>query len=128
MKDVRNFIGIPFKVHGRDFNGIDCWGLDILYFKHFFNINLPDYNYESLDEREFIKTQILKEKMLEKIDKPQENCIIEITKNRYAIHTGVYLGEGQFIHATEDFGVIIEPLSRYKTRIRGFYKVKDCIV
>lgn len=42
MRPLRDFIGIPWKVGGRSFDGVDCAGLCILAGKHMFGINLPD--------------------------------------------------------------------------------------
>ena len=41
----RKYLGIPYKHVGRDFNGVDCWGLLILYFREK-GIELPDWWYE----------------------------------------------------------------------------------
>jgi cell wall-associated NlpC family hydrolase len=42
MTDIEVFIGIPWKIGGRDFSGIDCGGLCMLAGKLLFGINIPD--------------------------------------------------------------------------------------
>ena len=60
-----------------------------------------------------------------KIDIPQELCIIVFKVRGEPTHTGVYLGEGMFIHSTKDKGVIVEPLHRWQNRVEGYYKVSN---
>ena len=45
-KYYTKYLGIPYKHRGRDFNGVDCYGLLVLFFKTEFNIDLPDFWYE----------------------------------------------------------------------------------
>lgn len=37
-------------------------------------------------------------------------------------HVGVYIGDGQFIHATEHSGTCIERLSRYRQKLKHMYR------
>ena len=45
-KKYYQYLHIPYKHLGRDRNGIDCWGLPILYYKEILNIELKDWWYE----------------------------------------------------------------------------------
>ena len=42
---VKDLIGIPYKDHGRDFSGMDCYGIAIEVLKRF-GKNLPDVFYD----------------------------------------------------------------------------------
>lgn len=39
--ELKNLIGIPFKLNSRDFSGCDCRGIVWLYYHHIKNINMP---------------------------------------------------------------------------------------
>lgn len=45
-RNYTKYLGIPFKHRGRGFDGVDCYGLLVLYYKTEFNIDLPDFWYE----------------------------------------------------------------------------------
>lgn len=120
---IRDLIGTPFKVHGRSKEeGFDCYGLLIEIYKRQ-GIELPDINYKSLTEQEAVSNQLHLINRVEKIDKLENNCIIEIAVDNIPMHVGYYIGEGQFIHCREKFGTIIEPVYRWKSKIMGLYKV-----
>ena len=49
------YLGIPWKVAGRDRDGLDCWGLVYLFYKERFGIALPTglgFDYSAADARE----------------------------------------------------------------------------
>lgn len=126
MSEVRDLIGTPYKVHGRSKEeGFDCYGVIIEMVKRDYGIELPDVDYKSLDEQEFIRNQIHTLACVEKIDNLQEKCIIELSIRGIPMHVGYYIGDGMFIHSRQRFGTIIEPVSRWKSRIMGVYKVKN---
>ena len=45
---------IPFVAGGREIDGADCWGLIVLLYKHFFNIDLPRYDGKGVTSKDTV--------------------------------------------------------------------------
>jgi len=123
---VKDLVGIPYKNHGRDASGMDCYGLVIEVLRRM-GINMPDVFYpDTRNETNHEILQILENGIPNtKLDKPEEGAVVEILVMGQPSHVGVCLGDGTFIHAMKKIGVVIEPLSRYRHRIKGFYRVNN---
>lgn len=119
-----NLIGVPFVDGGRDpAVGLDCWGLSTEVFRRW-GIELPDYRISceaaSLIDREF-KEQIQFWRRCEgEIPVP---ALVVIRFAAYCDHTGVYIGQGRFIHTRKGIGVNIDRIDSpaWAKRIEGFY-------
>ena len=121
---VRDLVGCPYKVHGRSKEeGFDCYGIDIEVLKRG-GIYIPDIDYEHLEEYESVFLEMLKRVEYRKVNKPKKLTVIVFKVRGEPTHTGIYLGEGLFIHSTKNVGVIVEPLHRWKKRVEGYY---ECI-
>jgi len=126
MIPVKDLVGIPYKDHGRDANGMDCYGL-VIEVLHRSGISVPDVFYHDTN----IKTNKAVMQTLEaaipstKLALPEESAVVEILVMGQPSHVGVCLGDGTFIHAQRKNGVIIEPLYRYRHKIKGFYRVNN---
>jgi cell wall-associated NlpC family hydrolase len=121
---IRDLIGCRYAPHGRTVEeGLDCYGVALIVLERE-GIHLPDvFNYD-VDQKDKSDVKKILEHGIphEKLDKPEKNCIIELTVCDMPSHIGVYLGNGEFIHATK-YGVAVEPLWRWKKRIKGYYRV-----
>lgn len=130
MLDVRRFLAIPYKHKGRDYQGCDCYGLILLFFRDVLNKKLFDV------EEEYDKNWTFKNKdyfienyhkQFEKIEKPEKYDIV-LFQNRQGVanHGGVVLGYGKFIHCCRD-GVLMDSYNRegWRRRINGFYRLKN---
>ena len=118
---VKDLIGVPYKIHGRSKEeGFDCFGIDIEVYKRNGKY-LPDVNYEHPEEYENVFLEEQGKVRYEKVDNAVELCIIVFRVRGEPRHTGVYLGNGLFIHSTKDKGVIVEPLHRWENRVEGYY-------
>jgi len=126
MITVKDLIGIPYKPHGRDNTGMDCYGIVIEVLRRK-GIIVPDVFYQDT----IIETNKKVLKVLEniipntKLDKPEEGAIVEFLIMGHPSHVGVCLGDGTFIHALIKIGVVIEPLSRYRNKLKGYYRVNN---
>ena len=129
--NVQKYIEIPFKPHGRDFDGCDCYGLVYLIYKNEFNIKLPLLlnDYDNPSEHEKVLGIINKEKaLLDTIELkvPEEGCIAMFNIRGFTSHMGVYIGNGQVIHILSGVNSICEKLNslRLRNRIEGFYAIR----
>lgn len=103
--DFNKYVGLPFKHQGRDFDGVDCWGIPYLIFKNELGIILPDFTdlkYD-FDWPENGQNHIL--------DNINDNWVL-IKNGMYkrfdihiiydeagaASHIGINIGHGSFIH------------------------------
>lgn len=123
---IRDLVGIPYKVHGRDKNGMDCYGVAIEMMRRIGKY-LPDFIYDKTDDETNKETAELIRKGLpvKPIKHPELYCLVDIavTGDR-TTHVGVYIGGGLFIHATTSNGVCVQSLAVYKNRIKGYYRVE----
>jgi len=124
---VEKYIGVPFKEHGRDIKGVDCFGLILLIYKEL-GYKIDDYQYKpdwfKGDYNLFLENY---HKYAERIEKPEPGDAILLSKNSESpTHIGVYLGNGKFIHCLKKYGVIISRLNQepFKSRTEGFFRLK----
>lgn len=125
--DVRRFVGIPFRDKGRDYSGCDCWGIPYLVYRDVLGIELPLYThgYHNTRDREEIHRLMRHEKTLwQPVDRQEPYDIVHIRIGNNAMHCGVYIGNGMFIHCLEGVGACIERItsSAWRHRIVGFYR------
>ena len=130
MIDTRKYIQIPFKEHGRNFSGCDCYGLVKLFYQEEFNIDLPDFSaYDDTEQREKIEKLIDFGKPLLKakpIDKPKIGCLVLFKSRGFVSHIGLYIGKNMVLHITKKTNCLCERLNskRLKGRVDGFYELK----
>lgn len=125
------YIGIPYKDKGRDYSGLDCWGLVRLVYSEQFNIILPSFTeqYTTAEDLDLINETISYYKDgWEQVQEPEIGTIILFRVMGTLSHVGIYIGDQKFIHARHGVGsVIVEKLDsvQWANRIFGFYKYKE---
>lgn len=115
------YIGIPYKLHGRDFTGCDCYGLVYLYMlAHGYTLPKYDFSY-TLETRE--KELTVERALLlgEQIDKPQELSIVLFYKRNRPIHVGVFT-QGGVLHTTENRDSMFENI--HSPKLKRFSKME----
>jgi len=121
---IRKLKTTPYVEHGRNFRGIDCYGLLLLYYKYIKGIILPDYFYDS-DWYNQRKDFFIEEypKLWKKVDKPQiDFALLFYGINRMVTHVGIYIGKGKFIQALRKVGVVELKLTKWKPRLYGIFE------
>lgn len=101
--DVIDLIGIPYKLHGRYKDGMDCYGVAIEVERRL-GKELRDVNYESTDK--YLAEENAPTLNVKPTDKIQVGTILEMTLHN-ELHIGVVVSKSTFIHATINQGVRI---------------------
>ncbi len=123
-----HYIGLPFRDHGRDRSGVDCWGLVRLVLAEQFGIALPSLSHEyrhSCDRAigPLIEAEAMNFAAIAPGQEGQGDIIV-LRINGQPMHIGLVLGDGQMLHAEEGIETTI---ARYRSprwleRIYGFYR------
>lgn len=131
---VAQYIGVPFKVHGRDRSGVDCYGLARLVLAEQFKIDLPSLAETYIDTKaktsgERIETEITAQAAAswQEIAAGSERVgdVVVIRQRGYAMHIGVVLGDSKMLHVEESAVYsVIEAYDGllFQTKIQGFYR------
>lgn len=126
--DIVKHLGAPYKLHGRDASGLDCWGFIMLVYREALGKELIDV--DGYDEHWswhggnlFIENY---SKQWEEVKEPRPYDIV-FFKNGAGVanHCGIFIGANQFIHCCKA-GVVIGRLTdkRWADRIQGYYRLK----
>jgi len=124
---------LPYVEGGRDRSGVDCWGLIIVLYQHYFNVKLPDYSnitLPSLDDCENtshkLEEKLLEQSMFEEVEEPKFGDVVILKVLGYPIHIGFVLDSKRMIHTGRSHGVTIEKFTEKKwiNKIVGFYRMK----
>jgi cell wall-associated NlpC family hydrolase len=134
------YINLPYKHLGRDFSGVDCWGLIYLVYKEEKNILIPNFT-------ELQYTPILKEDspsliptIVDKYNNILAQEIKEPTKvldiilfyggcGNYSIanHVGLFIGDGKFLHSVNTGTSRVDRLQGYyQKKVYKVLRYKDC--
>lgn len=119
-----DLIGLPFVDGGRNPNiGLDCWGLSTEVFRRY-GMELPDYKI-SCEDASSISHEVNEQKQFWRRCEGEISvpALVVIRFSVYCDHTGVYIGNGRFIHTRKEVGVNIDRVDSpaWAKRIEGFY-------
>ena len=120
------YIGVPFKDHGRDLNGFDCWGLVSFILREERGLLLPDFGgqYRDTRDRDGIEIVIRAEaEQWTRVATPMVEDVVVFNIGGRPLHCGLVVEPGQMLHAQSGTGCCIEGYRRPKwaSRIEGFY-------
>ncbi len=126
--NISKYVGVPYKLNGRDFDGTDCLGLVWLYLKDQ-GINFPDGDELPIDEswQESAEMRFIKglDTIAQRVDAPQKNDIVLIHCFKQSAHIGVMINNQEVLHSPDDSGSQWNSLSNYgKHRILGFWRLR----
>lgn len=116
MIQLNDLLGVPYKDHGRDINGMDCYGLAIEVSRRY-GYRLDDVLYDDHDIR--LSDEHKPTLNVSPINAPEAGAIIEMQYGS-ELHIGVCINKREFIHMTRA-GCRISPIGVYK--VRGYYGV-----
>lgn len=132
--NFEKYINIPYKHLGRDFSGVDCWGLVYLVYKEEKSISIPDLSelhYTSGlegDSPNFIPTILDKynDKIIQEVKEPTRLLDIILFYGgcgNYSVanHVGLFIGDDKFLHATDTSTSRVNKLQGYHSK--KIYKV-----
>lgn len=111
MIEINDLLGVPYRDHGRDKSGFDCYGLAIEVERRL-GYKLDDVVYNNHDltlSDEYAPTLNVRP-----IEKPCTGALIEMQYGD-ELHIGVCLNEHEFIHMTRA-GCRINHIGTYKVR------------
>lgn len=118
--ELNDLIGTPYKDHGRDAGGYDCYGLAIEVARRY-GYKLKDVIYENHDLE--LSAANIPTLNVTPIEKPRAGAIIEMEYGD-ELHVGVCLSDREFIHMTRG-GCRVNQIGILK--IRGFYGINTRI-
>jgi cell wall-associated NlpC family hydrolase len=127
MLNVKEYVGIPFKKHGRDRDGLDCWGLFRMIYSEQLGITLPSYENEYNDPLNRVAVSNVVSRKVHQWDRIKDEAIgdgILLRIVGHPMHVGIVISEKYMIHCLPNIGVCIEDYKSriWRKRIIGFYR------
>lgn len=125
---------IPYKVHGRGRDGIDCWGLVRLVYAEQFGVDLPcfagQYDDTGIKDGPVISPIVAEEKKnWQEVPYSRRGTgdVIVLRCAGQPMHVGIIITGSNMLHAEAKSGVSIEAYDgiQWKKRIVGIYRHAD---
>jgi len=133
------YIGLSYKELGRDFSGVDCYGIIVLIFKNELGIDLPDFTdllyakdrFNILNKSDHILNSIgIQWIPINEPYKIFDGLIFNSNKDlRFTNHVGMYIGDEKFIHIIVDSTSLVSRLDDlfWSRKLYGAMRFKGAI-
>lgn len=133
------FVQLPFKDRGRDWTGVDCWGLVRLVYQTVpaVPVTLPLWTEVSPTELRTV-IRCITAGAEEPVWRPVETkdvrmldvVLMSVQHSRMVGHVGVMINDTHCIHTERGANTCVVPLTdiSIRNRIRGFRRHKDVVV
>ena len=123
---------VPFKAHGRDRSGLDCWGLARLGYLEAGGREFASHSEEYDGVRDFIRLQELFERHRDregwiKVEPEKPFDLVLLRLRGLPIHVGLVIGGGRMVHIEENIEVCVENYksAMWRNRVLGFYRPRS---
>ena len=103
MGSVNYYLGTPYNYGGESAFGMDCSGLTMTVYKEALDISLP----------RTVSQQIERGQQVAQSSRRFGDLMFFKMEHSSPDHVGIYLGDDNFVHASESRGVTISSLSKY---------------
>ncbi|MDD9901041.1 MAG: NlpC/P60 family protein [Alphaproteobacteria bacterium] len=124
-----HYIGLPFREHGRDRAGLDCWGLVRLVMAEQFGLALPSFaqNYKStMDLKPIGRLVAAETQKWSQLSSGEEDAgdVVILRVRGVPLHVGLVLGDRHMLHIERGINSAIESYARphWAERVFGFYR------
>lgn len=127
---VRDYIGLPFAVHGRDRDGLDCYGLVALVSRERFGRDVPLYG-DALyaDDQDMTGMAVAisqRRDAWQWVREPAAGDVVLLRIHRYASHCGIMVAPDRFLHVHQGINTVMEkidgPVWRRDRHVVGYYR------
>jgi cell wall-associated NlpC family hydrolase len=130
--DASGYVGLPFAEHGRDRDGLDCWGLVRLAYAEQYGVLLPSYaeGYATTTDREEIPKLVSGEIASEwepiTPGEEQEGDVVLLRVLGRPIHVGLILDPPRFLHVMQGVDACVQDYqgAMWNRRVLGFYRYR----
>lgn len=127
---VRPYVGLPYRLFGRDRSGLDCWGLVALASREQFGRDLPAHGVAyARDERDLASMAAYIRDSKEgfvRVEPPAAGDVVLLKIFRLPCHVGLMVNQTWFLHVHEGINTVVEPIdgARWKRErhVEGFYR------
>ncbi len=112
IRESASWIGTPYRIGGNSRAGADCSGFVWAVYRNVYGVSLPRTTEEMAKQTRRVRKNRLRE----------GDLVFFRTQRRSISHVGIYLGNGYFVHASTNSGVMVNQLDeRYYARrfVRG---------
>jgi len=123
------YVGIPFKPHGRDRDGVDCWGLVWLIYKERFEILLPSFTeeYDTVNDGILLGELTTSQRDImpwREVEHEQIGDVVLLRLFGFPMHVGLVVSKRLMINVRVGVNVCIENFrsTAWKKRIEGIYR------
>ena len=128
------YVGLPFIDHGRDFKGVDCWGLVQLVMREEKGIELPSYGETSALDLQKVAGMIARESSIEPWvlvlpDSKNAFDVVVMHRRNEPIHVGIMVSQDHLLHIEEKISAVMVPVKHQSIIFRypRFYRHRDLV-
>ena len=119
---VERAVCVPFLDKGRSYDGWDCWGLVVCYYRDVLGVVLPSYDdYDTVrNHKALVRLFTTNAPEWRKVLAAIDGRVALIFRGALPLHAGLVIANGRrILHCEEDVGTVSEPIGRF--RIEGIY-------
>lgn len=132
---LERYLSIPFLLHGRTFDGCDCYGMLMLYFQNELGITIKDFIGKStvgssadLTNNTLCLDNSDDEWLPVELDDLRPHDIIGLRNQSITLnHAGVVIDPRYFLHTLEGSGPAASKISTWRSRIVAAYRHRGLV-
>lgn len=114
MRWAEKYVGIPFLDHGRDHNGLDCWGLVRLVLREQKGIDVPSYGETSALDLATVAGIVDRASAMEpwiRVTNIEPFDVAVMYRRQNPIHIGIMVTKDLLLHIEQKTAAVLVPIT-----------------